>query len=147
MEPVLLAVGGVLVVRQVDHVHPSAFVGPGRPAGRVVLVICCRRLRYDSDLVVDPQRSASAGYRRRRTATAAAAAAAALLDFDLLLVQDLPGHHRMGRVDVILEQFVHGEGGRADGALVRQMGRFQTQSVVFDDVAQQFPLMDLSIPK
>ena len=50
----------------------------------------------------------------------------------------------MGRVDVILEQLVHGEGGRAHGALVRQVGRFQAEAVILDDVTQQLPLVNLS---
>lgn len=61
----------------------------------------------------------------------------------LVLFENLARHHRVRRVDVVLEEFVHGEGGRAHGALVRQVRRFQAQPVVLDHVTEQLPLVDL----
>jgi hypothetical protein len=44
---------------------------------------------------------------------------------------------------VILEQLVHAECGRADGALVRQMGGLECHIVIARNMIEKFPLKDL----
>ena len=51
----------------------------------------------------------------------------------------------MSGVDVVLEQLVLAEGGRADGALVGQVGGLQRLPVVLRHVVKQLPLVDLDI--
>jgi hypothetical protein len=46
-------------------------------------------------------------------------------------------------VDVVFEQLVLSEGGRANGALVGQVSRFQRLAVVLGNVVQQLPLINL----
>ena len=44
---------------------------------------------------------------------------------------------------MVLKELVHGEGGCADRTFVREVRRFQTESMVLHNVAEQFPLVNL----
>jgi len=50
----------------------------------------------------------------------------------------------MSRVDVILEQLVHAESSRADGALVGQVGGLESHVVIARNVIKKFPLKDFA---
>ena len=50
----------------------------------------------------------------------------------------------MRLIDMSFKQLVLSKGGRANCALVRQMGRFQRLLVVFGHVIEEFPLVDLA---
>jgi hypothetical protein len=53
----------------------------------------------------------------------------------------------MSCIHMVLKQFVHSEGGCANRTLVREMSRFQTQTVILHHVTEQFPLMNLIFKK
>lgn len=131
------SVSVVLVVGQINDVHSTAFITSRRATQNVLIGgIVTSSLRYDGDFVIDSQGPSCAGIGRAR-------ACATFLDLNLLLVENFPSYHRMSCIDMILKEFVHCEGGCANGALVREMRRFQTESVVLHYVAEQFPLMNL----
>ena len=46
-------------------------------------------------------------------------------------------------VDMVFKKFVHGKSSRANGALVRQVSWFEAQTMVFDHMTQQLPLVYL----
>lgn len=98
------------------------------------LVHLLSRLRNNCDLVVDAKRL------QQRVVTARRRGRRGALIFVVLL-----GHRAVSRVDVILKQLVHAEGGRADRALVREMGGFQCHVVVSGDVIEELPLENLQI--
>ena len=49
----------------------------------------------------------------------------------------------MSSIDVILEELVLSESGRADGALVGKVCRLESFSMIFGHVVQQLPLVHL----